>query len=123
MVCTDGWKTRRRPSKSEAFISFFTVCCYNDATTFLFVCLSVSITTTFVGAERGKRKPRPTRTLSSTSQGEGGSQGASSRTNDVGDERELEGEPTKDGSDEGLDALVKVTSGDVGLDADAGEEK
>ena len=118
------WKTRRRPSKSEAVAqSFSSVCCYNDATTFLFVCLSVSITTTFVGAERGKRKPRPTRTLSSTSQGEGGSQGASSRTNDVGDERELEGEPTKDGSDEGLDALVKVTSGDVGLDADAGEEK
>ena len=57
------------------------------------------------------------------SQGEGGRQSASSRTNDVGDEWKLEGEPAANAGDKGLDALVKETSGDVGLDADAGEKE
>ena len=57
------------------------------------------------------------------SQGEGGRQSASSRTNDVGDEGKLEGEPAANRGDKGLDALVKETSGDVGLDADAGEKE
>jgi len=57
------------------------------------------------------------------SQGEGGRQSASSRTNDVGDEWKLEGEPAANRGDKGLDALVKETSGDVGLDADAGEKE
>ena len=70
------------------------------------------------GVKRGDLEKR-----NDDSQGEGGRQSASSRTNDVGDEGKLEGEPAANGGDEGLDALVKVTSGDVGLDADAGEKE